>query len=255
MQLKRQQVDRAGPPQVQFGSHSRTRSRSAVKIQLSAFIATSCLAHATLLLWAGHPPATQPHIGGHTESLTVTLVASATPSAAIKEVAALEVVPPRQAVQPYRRTVTAVQNHALRQPANPTTQQSAKPPAAPVTLDSLTTTIRPATSPPRIAQQLSSLNVSERVSAALQNQLAERFEYPWLARKRGWQGLVTLSLHVDENGAVSQWRIARTSGYSVLDRSALKAASHIDRLQQADLLLDGKSLNLSIPVRYRLIDS
>ena len=101
----------------------------------------------------------------------------------------------------------------------------------------------------------SSINVSERVSAALQNQLAEQFEYPWLARKRGWQGLVTLSLHIDENGDVSQWRIARTSGYNVLDRSALEAARHIERLQEADRLLDGKPLNLSIPVRYQLVDS
>ena len=104
-------------------------------------------------------------------------------------------------------------------------------------------------------QQSSSLSVSERVSAALQSQLAERFEYPWLARKRGWQGQLTLSLHIDHTGAVSQWRVARTSGHNVLDRSALKAARQIDRLPQADQLLDGKSLNLSIPVRYQLTDS
>jgi hypothetical protein len=41
----------------------------------------------------------------------------------------------------------------------------------------------------------------------------------------------------------------------VLDRSALEAAKRIDRLQQADRLLNGKPLNLSIPVRYQLIDS
>jgi TonB family protein len=62
-------------------------------------------------------------------------------------------------------------------------------------------------------------------------------------------------LHIDKHGAVSQWRIARTSGHTVLDRSALEAARAIDRLRQADGLLNGESLNLSIPVRYRLVDS
>jgi protein TonB len=100
----------------------------------------------------------------------------------------------------------------------------------------------------------SSLNVGERVSAALQSQLAESFEYPWLARKRGWQGLVTLSVHIDGNGAISEWKIARTSGFNVLDRSALKAASRIDHLPRAAELLGGQAIDLAIPVQYQLLD-
>lgn len=111
-----------------------------------------------------------------------------------------------------------------------------------------------ATSAQRL-QRASAANVSERISAALQNRLSSHFEYPWLARKRGWQGLVTLSLQVEDDGALTHWRVSKTSGHALLDHSALKAAQAIGRLQEADELLNGESLQLLIPVRYQLLDS
>ena len=108
---------------------------------------------------------------------------------------------------------------------------------------------------PNTSNSSSATNVSEHISAALQNKLASRFEYPWLARKRGWQGQVTLSLQVDSNGSLSNWQVSNTSGYRVLDRSALKAAKAIRYLPEAEDLLDGQQLNLFIPVHYQLLDS
>jgi protein TonB len=221
-----------------------------MKIQLPTFIAVSCLAHAALLLWPNQPPTPQLHIGGHAEALRITLATAPTPVPAAKEVGALETLQPETFVQQRQHPRTATEP-LKRSPkrSNPSNAQPAITPANTVSGGVAVT------EPAAITPQSSAQNVSERVSAALQNQLAERFEYPWLARKRGWQGLVTLSLHIDESGGVSQWRIARTSGYNLLDRSALEAARHIDRLQQADRLLGGKSLNLSLPVRYQLTDS
>jgi protein TonB len=222
-----------------------------MKIQLSAFIAVSCLAHVTLLFWTSSLPVPQLHIGGRAESLRVTLLATAASVPMAKEIAALETMrPPPPAPRQRPQTVTAPRNETLPDSARSPTRKPAGQASAPAA-----NSPSPVTASTQSVPQSSSVSVSERVSAALQNQLAEHFEYPWLARKRGWQGLVTLSLHIDANGDVSQWRIARTSGYNVLDRSALEAAGRIDRLQQAERLLGGKSLNLSIPVRYRLIDS
>jgi protein TonB len=220
-----------------------------MKFQLSAFIAVSSLAHAGLL-WVHRPPPVQLHIGGHAESLHVTLAAQPPRAPVAKAIATLESAQPGPTPPPQRETITTPREETRRPPARPADRL----PAAQTT-GRAATPDRSAAAPAQVTPRSSSLSVSERVSAALQSQLAERFEYPWLARKRGWQGLVTLSLHIDENGGVSQWRIARTSGYNVLDRSALEAARHIDRLQQAERLLDGKSLNLSIPVRYQLVDS
>ena len=47
--------------------------------------------------------------------------------------------------------------------------------------------------------------------------------YPVIARKRGDEGTVLLDVHVDEEGRVDDLRIAGSSGYNLLDRSALQA--------------------------------
>lgn len=48
-------------------------------------------------------------------------------------------------------------------------------------------------------------------------------EYPMLARRRGWQGVVAIFVHVDSNGQVSLAAVARSSGHDVLDQAALQA--------------------------------
>lgn len=220
-------------------------------IRFGAFIAVSCLLHAGLLWYPRHTATPNLNIGGEARALRVTLSAATTATSPATELAAIEplaadvgaqagepqtAAPARVAQQPAVRI-------ALQTPARKTSAVSAAQDRR----------IAPAVVTHAIPAS-SSLSVSERVSAALQNQLAEAFVYPWLARKRGWQGLVTLSLHVAEDGALSRWKVVRTSGYRLLDHSALQAAQRIGRLQQAEQLLNGQSLNLSIPVRYRLLD-
>lgn len=48
-------------------------------------------------------------------------------------------------------------------------------------------------------------------------------EYPWLARRRGWEGVVAIFLHVDAQGTVDAASVARSSGHAVLDAAALAA--------------------------------
>lgn len=215
--------------------------------QLSAFVAVSCLAHAALLLCSEPLAPVQLNIGGQAQALRVSVTTRTSPAA--REVAALETVttttPPARQPGPAPLPRSTPRSETPREPAEHVAAQTIAPRA---TGDEVAVAAQ-------AIQQTSTLNVSERVSAALQSQLAERFEYPWLARKRGWQGLVTLSLHIDANGELSQWKVTRTSGYRILDRSALQAARRISRLPQADRLLNGRSLTLSIPVRYQLLDS
>lgn len=47
--------------------------------------------------------------------------------------------------------------------------------------------------------------------------------YPIVARRRGYEGTVLLAVRVMEDGSVGGVKVARSSGYKVLDRSALKA--------------------------------
>ncbi len=48
-------------------------------------------------------------------------------------------------------------------------------------------------------------------------------EYPREAREKGWEGLVVLKVHVQNNGKVSLVEVERSSGHLVLDESGVKA--------------------------------
>jgi len=207
----------------------------------------SLLAHAALIFWSTPRPSLRLAIGGQSQALRVSLL--------LPRVMTARAVPPHETtVTPPRTPPAHVTDHEP-DPALPRKPQRAAhkrltvtEPARPPHPHQQT---RVATARP--PQQVSTLSVSKRISAALKNRLSERFEYPWLARKRGWQGMVTLSLQVEDNGNLTHWRISKTSGHLLLDRSALKAARAIGHLPEAVELLNGQSLNLSIPVRYRLL--
>lgn len=49
-------------------------------------------------------------------------------------------------------------------------------------------------------------------------------EYPRQARRRGWQGVVDLRLQLDAAGHVTAVKVARASGFAVLDQAAIAAA-------------------------------
>lgn len=50
-------------------------------------------------------------------------------------------------------------------------------------------------------------------------------DYPRAARRRGIQGTVVLSITIDEHGAVTACRVVTTSGSTLLDAAALRAAA------------------------------
>ncbi len=63
------------------------------------------------------------------------------------------------------------------------------------------------------------------VEAAPLYQQNPKPEYPLLARRRNWQGTVILSVVVSVEGRGTSIRIHRSSGYGMLDKSALQAVS------------------------------
>lgn len=92
-----------------------------------------------------------------------------------------------------------------------------------------------------------------RIQAQLRADLQRYFEYPLIARQRGWQGTVWLSFVVAPDGALDHIEIARGSGYQALDRSAIDALQRVGRLSEARAWLDGRALEMQLPVVYRLV--
>lgn len=82
-----------------------------------------------------------------------------------------------------------------------------------------------------------------------------QFVYPALARRHGWQGRVQVALRVEADGRFSQLRVLRSSGYASLDRDALQTLERIGQLAQARLWLDGRAMQVELPVVYRLLES
>jgi protein TonB len=58
--------------------------------------------------------------------------------------------------------------------------------------------------------------------AYIRDLLRKQLVYPTLARKMGWSGRAVVTFTVLEDGSVQKIRITESSGFSLLDKSALE---------------------------------
>ena len=86
----------------------------------------------------------------------------------------------------------------------------------------------------------------------LQDQLSRYLSYPLRARRRGWEGEVLLGLRLAADGRLSDIHLLRSSGYPVLDRSALRALHQLERLRLPGDAPPLQPTRLTLPVIYRL---
>jgi periplasmic protein TonB len=92
------------------------------------------------------------------------------------------------------------------------------------------------------------------IQSLVLSDLRRYFDYPSVARRYGWQGTVWLAFTVEANGAVDRIHVANSSGYDVLDRSAVVAMRRVGRLPETSGWLGGRALEMRVPIIYRLID-
>ena len=84
--------------------------------------------------------------------------------------------------------------------------------------------------------------------------VASNLKYPPLARRKGWQGIVILKLHIEADGRISRLHVNETSGYPVLDRAAVESLQ-LASVTKAGQWLDGEAVDIIVPVEYRLVDT
>ena len=72
--------------------------------------------------------------------------------------------------------------------------------------------------------------------------------YPPIARRMGWEGTVVLRFILSKDGSVKEKEITKSSGYEILDKSALKALE----LASGRLPKPDRDLVVVIPIVYRL---
>ena len=228
-------------------------------LNIAWFLALSMAIHAVLLL--AYRPA-MPKIGhtGHIVQLSVeragTQGTAAMPDASTRtpenaaEPAVFEtkaVALPHPSAEPVNRAAT----HARR-----TAATSAKPKAAPVP-ETNRDASNPVPAPPAVASgspQHSPRESEDHLRRSVLELFSRRLDYPAIARRKGWQGTVTLRLLIEPDGRISRLQVDRTSGYPVLDRAAVESLQ-LASVPQAEQWLHGRALELLVPVEYRLVGS
>ena len=94
--------------------------------------------------------------------------------------------------------------------------------------------------------------VAGQLKSNLFRRLRAHFQYPLIARMRGWQGMVKVGVRVEADGSLSHLRVIETSGYSVLDENSLRTVRAIAHVPRAAGWLQGRHVDLILPVKYRL---
>lgn len=93
---------------------------------------------------------------------------------------------------------------------------------------------------------------TDEAGKVLRRLFTANFNYPMLARRKGWQGEVRLGLRLEPDGRLTHIRIVRSSGHSILDKSAIKTARQVEKAPDAARWLDGEWFDMVLPVQYRL---
>lgn len=102
--------------------------------------------------------------------------------------------------------------------------------------------------------QLSSAAKYQKVRAELFRALLPYFEYPAVARRRGWQGRVKIGLLVEADGDLSGIHLVESSGYALLDKAAVEDVLELNSVPAAAQWLNGDEMDIVFPVSYRLRD-
>ena len=97
-------------------------------------------------------------------------------------------------------------------------------------------------------------HAANQVRRELQARLQTQFEYPLMAVRHGWQGDVQLSFRVLANGTLTNIQVAHSSGYALLDRSAIETLRRVHRLHGSERWLHGQHLDMTMPIRYQLTE-
>ncbi len=107
------------------------------------------------------------------------------------------------------------------------------------------------------AMQAASTTISreqqkQHLRASVMEFITGQLNYPAIARRKGWQGVVKLQLLIESDGHISDLHIEQTSGYALLDKAALSSLQ-LAHVPDAAQWLDGKAVSIVVPVEYRLV--
>lgn len=85
---------------------------------------------------------------------------------------------------------------------------------------------------------------------------AKRYKrYPRFARDNGWEGKVDVRMEIAVDGSIASLRVARGTGYSILDQQALEMVRRAKPDAPIPGGLRGKAFGIDVPVIFSLRDA
>ena len=155
---------------------------------------------------------------------------------------------------PVDRPSAVAATPARQQPVeHPAVVQPRIEPATPVPLPALDSTPRPVQATQAASTTISREEQDQHLRTCVMDLITRQLSYPAIARRKGWQGVVKLKLHIESDGRISGLHIDETSGYTVLDKAALQSLQ-LANVPDAAQWLQGETRDIVVPVEYRLID-
>ncbi len=103
--------------------------------------------------------------------------------------------------------------------------------------------------------QLTDVALNDYLDQKIRHALLPYFNYPLLARRHGWQGVVKVGLRVEANGHITRLRIINPSLYNALNQAAINSLSKVTDLSGVVALLAGSYFDIVLPIEYRLLDT
>lgn len=140
-------------------------------------------------------------------------------------------------------------------PAPPPVMAIKEPVAPPPATPEPVFTVPDAPPPPPVVQERNEDDINAARSAygaTLAKEFSKHKKYPQVARMRGWQGTVKVSLQIDAEGNASNPTVSEGSGKQMLDDQALETVKKAMPLPLPPELLRGKPFSIVVPVVFRL---
>lgn len=91
-----------------------------------------------------------------------------------------------------------------------------------------------------------------------QEQISKQFNYPGQAIRRDWQGTVLLQFNIQYQAGISNVKVLKSSGFSLLDNNAkdtlVSIASELrySKMDEHLIPFTNRSMELTLPITYRL---
>jgi len=77
-------------------------------------------------------------------------------------------------------------------------------------------------------------------------------KYPKMAKRLNQQGVAEVSFTINKNGCISNVKLYKSSGYSLIDKAAVKAVKKIINLKPIPKKLNKNKWEMVLPINYKL---